>query len=94
MQVSFIVTNVQSPLIGLPDLDMVTLHAGSDPYIEQSGNSEQLIRIGSHLHVATLVLPGLHNPEVRVDQSVRTRKTSTRQSQLVTGHVEELSSQA
>eukprot|EP00971_Amphidinium_carterae_P320964 6380038-Amphidinium_carterae.2 len=37
MQVKFSVANVQSPLIGLPDMDLneMTIHTGNDPYIEQ-----------------------------------------------------------
>eukprot|EP00971_Amphidinium_carterae_P234875 4660747-Amphidinium_carterae.1 len=40
LTVSFIVANVHSSLIGLPDLDFnaVTLHTGNDPYIERSSS--------------------------------------------------------
>eukprot|EP00971_Amphidinium_carterae_P059715 1181397-Amphidinium_carterae.2 len=39
MQVCFIVDIVQSPLIGLPDLNdnKTTIHTGDNPYIEQRG---------------------------------------------------------
>eukprot|EP00971_Amphidinium_carterae_P015932 314552-Amphidinium_carterae.1 len=61
MQVKFIVANVQSPLIGLPDMDYneLVMHTGAEPTIEQYGCQEPL--------------PGLHTyEEVRIDQTVQT----------------------
>eukprot|EP00971_Amphidinium_carterae_P047539 936337-Amphidinium_carterae.1 len=39
MQICFIVANVQSPLLGLPDIDdnNVTVHTGINPHIERKG---------------------------------------------------------
>eukprot|EP00971_Amphidinium_carterae_P125385 2484049-Amphidinium_carterae.1 len=65
MQVKFIVANVQSPLLGLPDMDYneLVMHTGAEPTIEQHGYYEAAMKIGSHLHVAAMVLPGLHTYE-------------------------------
>eukprot|EP00971_Amphidinium_carterae_P169233 3352680-Amphidinium_carterae.3 len=51
MQICFIVANVQSPLLGLLDIDdnKVTVHTGDEPYIEQFVNKEQLHSLGAHL---------------------------------------------
>eukprot|EP00971_Amphidinium_carterae_P312047 6202876-Amphidinium_carterae.2 len=70
VQVCFIVANVQSPLLGLHDIDdnKVTVHTGDKPYIEKFGNNEQLHRIGAHLHVASMVLPGFHTPNEKSTQ--------------------------
>eukprot|EP00971_Amphidinium_carterae_P009682 191005-Amphidinium_carterae.1 len=38
------------------------IHTGDKPYIAQFGHNEQLLRVGSHLHVARLVLPGFTHP--------------------------------
>eukprot|EP00971_Amphidinium_carterae_P111079 2200204-Amphidinium_carterae.5 len=45
------------------DFNEIVMQTGNEPYIEQSGYNEQTMRIGSHLYVAALVLPGLHNHE-------------------------------
>eukprot|EP00971_Amphidinium_carterae_P182779 3627255-Amphidinium_carterae.1 len=95
MQVNFIVANAQSPLIGLDDMDFneVSMHTGTRQYIEQSPHKEQLLKIGSHLYVAAMVIPGLHNPnEIIWDRSIRTRYTPS--SQLIIGEVDDLSNQA
>eukprot|EP00971_Amphidinium_carterae_P218044 4328493-Amphidinium_carterae.1 len=58
-QVKFIMANVPSPLISLPadmEFNEIAMHTNNDPYIEQ------LLKIGSHLYAAAMVLPGLHNP--------------------------------
>eukprot|EP00971_Amphidinium_carterae_P262070 5198264-Amphidinium_carterae.1 len=91
MQVCFIVGNVQSPLIGLPDLndDKTTIHTGDKPYIEQSGHSEQLLHIGSHLHVVSMVLPGFHTPnEIQVDNTVNTRYSPMDATTFIVGDIE------
>eukprot|EP00971_Amphidinium_carterae_P048948 964526-Amphidinium_carterae.4 len=75
MQFCFIVANVQSPLIGFPDLNdnRTKIHTGDEPHIEQFGHIEQLLEIGSHLHVVSMVLPGFHTPnEIQVDNTVNT----------------------
>eukprot|EP00971_Amphidinium_carterae_P064393 1275356-Amphidinium_carterae.1 len=97
MQVRFIVANVPSPLIGLPDMDYneLAVHTGNEPHIEQYGCSERAVKIGSHLYLAAKVLPGLHNhEEAKVAGSIRTRYSATSQSQLIIGEVEDLSNQA
>eukprot|EP00971_Amphidinium_carterae_P012377 243549-Amphidinium_carterae.4 len=56
------------------DFNEIVMHTGNEPYIEQYGYSEQVIRNCSQLYVAAMALPGLHNhEEVRVDSSKRTR---------------------
>eukprot|EP00971_Amphidinium_carterae_P174672 3462341-Amphidinium_carterae.3 len=70
MQVRFIVANVQSALLGLPDLDEnnATVHTGKKPHLEKNGRFEQLHPHGAHLHAVAIVLPGLHKPnEVKID---------------------------
>eukprot|EP00971_Amphidinium_carterae_P042382 832920-Amphidinium_carterae.2 len=53
------------------------------------------MKIGSHLYVAAMVLPGIHNhEEVQVASSIRTRYNAASQSQLIVGEVEVLSNQA
>eukprot|EP00971_Amphidinium_carterae_P287070 5698615-Amphidinium_carterae.1 len=54
MQIRFIVANVQSGLLGLPDIDEnnVTVHTGKQPYLEKNGRFEQLHPHAAHLHVA------------------------------------------
>eukprot|EP00971_Amphidinium_carterae_P079505 1573084-Amphidinium_carterae.1 len=102
MQVCFIVANVQSPLLGLPDIDdnKATIHTGdkpycTGPYIEQFSNNEQLLQIGSHLHVATMVLPGFYTPnEIQLDNTVNTRYSSTSPTTFIVGDIEERSQQA
>eukprot|EP00971_Amphidinium_carterae_P149956 2972697-Amphidinium_carterae.1 len=56
MQVKFIIANVQSPLIGLPDMDYneLVMHTGAEPTIEQCGYQEPSMKIGSHLYVAAM----------------------------------------
>eukprot|EP00971_Amphidinium_carterae_P036685 721007-Amphidinium_carterae.2 len=91
VQVKFVVANVQSPLIGLHDIDFneIVMHTGNEPYIEQYGYNEQAMRIGSHMYVAAMVLLGLHNhEEVRVASSIRTRYPAASQSQLILGEVQ------
>eukprot|EP00971_Amphidinium_carterae_P215744 4282834-Amphidinium_carterae.1 len=81
MQVCFIVANVQSPLLGLPDIDdnKVTIHTGDKPCIKQFGNNEQLHHIGAHLHAASMVLPGFHTPdEIQLDDTVSTRSSANK----------------
>eukprot|EP00971_Amphidinium_carterae_P262921 5215967-Amphidinium_carterae.1 len=64
MQVSFIVANVQSALLGLPDLNenKVTFHTGVLPYIEKRKETigqvawEYLQSRGAHIHAASIVL--------------------------------------
>eukprot|EP00971_Amphidinium_carterae_P202911 4026712-Amphidinium_carterae.1 len=97
MQVKFIVANVQSPLIGLSDMDYneIIMHTGTEPTIEQHGYYESAMKIGSHLYVAAMVLPGLHNyEEVRIDQAVQTRYDVHDQRSLIIDEIEELSTQA
>eukprot|EP00971_Amphidinium_carterae_P350492 6491577-Amphidinium_carterae.1 len=61
-----------------------TIHIGDMPYIEQFGHSEQLLHIGSHLHVASMVLPGFHTPnEIQVDNTVNTRHSSMDSTTLI-----------
>eukprot|EP00971_Amphidinium_carterae_P282069 5599240-Amphidinium_carterae.1 len=88
--------NVQLPVIGLPGMDFndISMHTSNELYIEQYGYNEQVIRIRSHLRIAAMVLPGLHNhKEVRVASSIHTRYAATSQSQLIIGEVEDLSNQ-
>eukprot|EP00971_Amphidinium_carterae_P333899 6468896-Amphidinium_carterae.1 len=48
------------------------------------------MKIGSHLYVAAMVLPGLHTyEEVRIDQTVQTRYHVHDQSSLIIGEIEE-----
>eukprot|EP00971_Amphidinium_carterae_P013108 258434-Amphidinium_carterae.1 len=56
MQVKFVVANVQSPLIGLPDMDHneIAMHTGNEPNIEQLEYQEPAMKIGSHLYVAAM----------------------------------------
>eukprot|EP00971_Amphidinium_carterae_P056813 1123239-Amphidinium_carterae.1 len=64
MQVSFVVANVQSALLGLPDLNKnnVTFHTGGRPYIKKrkpyNGQVayELLQSRGAHIHAASIVL--------------------------------------
>eukprot|EP00971_Amphidinium_carterae_P169736 3363104-Amphidinium_carterae.1 len=81
MQVCFIVSNVQSPLIGLPDIsdNKTTIHTGAKLYIEQFGN----------------MLPGFHNPdEIQLDKTIHTRYSPTTPTALIVSDIEELSQQA
>eukprot|EP00971_Amphidinium_carterae_P083345 1649624-Amphidinium_carterae.1 len=97
MQVCVIVANVQSPLTGLPDLNdnKTPLHTGDKPYIEQFGHSEQLLHIGSRLHVASMVLPGFHTPnEIQVNNTFNTRYSPMYPTTLTVGDIEELNQQA
>eukprot|EP00971_Amphidinium_carterae_P027266 537174-Amphidinium_carterae.7 len=97
MQVCFIVANVQSPLIGLPDLNdsRTTIHTGDKPYIEQFGHCEQLLHIGSHLHVATMAVPGFHTPnEIQLGPTINMRYSPTSSTTLIVGDIFELSQQA
>eukprot|EP00971_Amphidinium_carterae_P150519 2983728-Amphidinium_carterae.1 len=56
------------------DYNELVMHTGAEPTIEQCGYQEPSIKIGSHLYVAAMVLPGLHTyEEVRIDQTVQTR---------------------
>eukprot|EP00971_Amphidinium_carterae_P075641 1494422-Amphidinium_carterae.1 len=61
MQIRFIVSNVQSALLGLPDIDEnnVTVHTGEKPYLKKNGRFECLHPHVAHLHAAAIVLPGL-----------------------------------
>eukprot|EP00971_Amphidinium_carterae_P188250 3736773-Amphidinium_carterae.2 len=97
MQVCFSVSNVQSPLIRLPDINnnsKTTIHQGVQPYIEQFGNNEQLLHIGTHLHMTCMVLPGFYNPnEIQLGQTIHTRYSRTSPTTLIVGDVEELSQQ-
>eukprot|EP00971_Amphidinium_carterae_P231072 4585707-Amphidinium_carterae.1 len=53
------------------------------------------MKIGSHLYVAAMVIPGLHSyEEVRVDRAVQTRYDVHDQTSLIIGEIEELSTQA
>eukprot|EP00971_Amphidinium_carterae_P206334 4094329-Amphidinium_carterae.2 len=92
-----ICANVQSPLLGLPDIDKnkVIVHTGDKPYIEKVGKVEQLHRLGSHLHAAAMVLPGLRKPnEIQLDKSVCTRYNPPLRSTLIVGDIEDVSQQA
>eukprot|EP00971_Amphidinium_carterae_P231083 4585980-Amphidinium_carterae.3 len=95
VQLKFIVANVPSPLIGPNGMDfkVKALHTCKSPYIEEGPQNEQLLKSGSHLYVAAMVIPGLHNPdEIIWDGSVGTRYTPS--SQLIIGEVDDLSNQA
>eukprot|EP00971_Amphidinium_carterae_P282895 5616082-Amphidinium_carterae.2 len=97
MQVCCIVSNVQSPLIGLPDINNIktTIHTGVQPYIQQFGNNEQLLLPGAHLHMACVVLPGFRNPnEIQLDKAIHTRYSPTSPTTLIVGDIVELSQQA
>eukprot|EP00971_Amphidinium_carterae_P067192 1330201-Amphidinium_carterae.1 len=68
LQVSFVVANVQSALLGLPNLikNRVTFHTGVIPYIEKysatTGHKtwEPLHSRGAHIHAAAIVLDGFY----------------------------------
>eukprot|EP00971_Amphidinium_carterae_P068284 1352227-Amphidinium_carterae.1 len=70
LQVSFVVANVQSALLGLPDLNKnkVTFHTGEFPYIEKHSETnghkawEPLHCRGAHIHAASIVLDGFYKP--------------------------------
>eukprot|EP00971_Amphidinium_carterae_P268744 5331304-Amphidinium_carterae.1 len=74
LQVSFVVANVQSALLGLPDLNKnkVTFHTGLVtgvfPYIEKHNETtghkawEPLHSRGAHIHAASIVLDGCYKP--------------------------------
>eukprot|EP00971_Amphidinium_carterae_P225529 4473083-Amphidinium_carterae.1 len=75
VQIRFIVANVQSALLGVPDIDdnNVTVDTGKQ-HIEKNGLVEQLPSFGAHLHAAAMVLPGFHKPnEIKLDNSVNSR---------------------
>eukprot|EP00971_Amphidinium_carterae_P076328 1507306-Amphidinium_carterae.1 len=77
------------------DYNELAMHTGNEPHIEQYGYSELAMKIGSHLYVAAMVLPGLHtHEEVKVASSIRTKYSATSQPQLIIGEVEDLSNQA
>eukprot|EP00971_Amphidinium_carterae_P018209 359110-Amphidinium_carterae.1 len=64
------------------------MHTGTEPTIEQHGYrdliQEPAVKIGSHLYVASMVLPGIHTyEEVRIDQ------TSADKSSQIIGEIEE-----
>eukprot|EP00971_Amphidinium_carterae_P160318 3178206-Amphidinium_carterae.2 len=73
MQICFIVANVQSALLELPDIDdnNVTVHTCNKPYIEKRGLVEQLHPLGAHLHATAMVIPGLHKPTDSTVRSIR-----------------------
>eukprot|EP00971_Amphidinium_carterae_P270675 5371314-Amphidinium_carterae.1 len=82
MQVSFIVANVQSALLGLPDLNRnrVTFHTGVFPYIEKHKETtsqlawEPLQSRGAHIHAASIVLDGFYKPDnIYLDSSFNSR---------------------
>eukprot|EP00971_Amphidinium_carterae_P165429 3279345-Amphidinium_carterae.1 len=54
--IRFIVSNVQSALLGLLDIDEnnVSVHTGKHPYLKKSGKFEQLHRHGANLHAAAI----------------------------------------
>eukprot|EP00971_Amphidinium_carterae_P096245 1904539-Amphidinium_carterae.1 len=86
VQVNFIVANVQSALIGLPDINdnMTTIHLGTN-----------LTYIGSHLHSVSMVLAGFHTPnETQVDNTANTRYSPTDATTLILGDIEELNQEA
>eukprot|EP00971_Amphidinium_carterae_P312913 6218539-Amphidinium_carterae.3 len=98
----FIVANVQSALLGLPDIDEnnVTVHTtGKHPYLEKNGEFEQLHPHGAHLHSAAMVLPGLHcrlhkHNEVKIDMAVNTRYDPNKPTTIIVGGVDDISQQA
>eukprot|EP00971_Amphidinium_carterae_P260225 5162990-Amphidinium_carterae.1 len=72
------------------DYNEIVMHTGAEPTIEQYGYQEPSVKIGSHLHVAAMVLPGLHRyEEVRIGQTVRTRYDVHDESALIIGEIEE-----
>eukprot|EP00971_Amphidinium_carterae_P009211 181562-Amphidinium_carterae.1 len=72
------------------DFNEIVMHTGAEPTIEQYGYQESSMKIGSHLYIAALVLPGLHSyEEVRIDQTVQTRYDVHDQSALIIGDIEE-----
>eukprot|EP00971_Amphidinium_carterae_P041180 808624-Amphidinium_carterae.1 len=76
MQIRCIVANLQSALLGLPDIDdnNVAVHTGKKPHIEKNGLVGQLHSLGAHLHAAAMVLPGFHKPnEIKPDNSINSR---------------------
>eukprot|EP00971_Amphidinium_carterae_P051593 1015544-Amphidinium_carterae.3 len=94
MQICFIAANVQSPLLGLPDIDdnKVTVHTGDKPYIEKFGKTEQLQSLGAHLHTAAIALPGFHKPnEIHLDKTVCKRHNPSLPTTLIVGDIEEVS---
>eukprot|EP00971_Amphidinium_carterae_P286555 5689068-Amphidinium_carterae.1 len=96
MQICFIVANVQSPLLGLPDIDdnNVTVHTGNNPYIKEKGLVEQLHPFRAHLHAAAMVLPGLHQPnEIKLDSLINLRYNPSLPTTLIFGDIEEVSQQ-
>eukprot|EP00971_Amphidinium_carterae_P151915 3010782-Amphidinium_carterae.3 len=104
MQIHFIVANhaanVQSALLRLPDIDElnVKVHTGKKPYLEKNGRFEQLHNLhphGAHLHVAAMVLPGLHKPtEVKIDMAVNTRYDPNKPTTIIVAEVDDISQQA
>eukprot|EP00971_Amphidinium_carterae_P312646 6214004-Amphidinium_carterae.5 len=48
----------------------------NDIYIEQFGNNEQLLSIGAHLHIASMVLPGFHSESTHARRYNWTRRSS------------------
>eukprot|EP00971_Amphidinium_carterae_P238096 4726777-Amphidinium_carterae.1 len=66
------------------DYNEIAMHTCTEPNIEQLGYQEPAMKIGSHLYVAAMVLPGLHTyEEVRIDQAVQTRYDVHDQSSLI-----------
>eukprot|EP00971_Amphidinium_carterae_P275855 5473703-Amphidinium_carterae.2 len=96
MQVCFIVANVQSALLGLPDLDKnkVTVYTGDKPYLDKFGKSEQLHYLGARLHAAAIVLPRFYKPnEIKLGNTINTRYNPSLPTPLI-GDIEEVSQQA
>eukprot|EP00971_Amphidinium_carterae_P204355 4055131-Amphidinium_carterae.1 len=90
MQIRFIVANVQSALLGLPDMgeNNVSVHTGKHSYLEKNGKFEQLHRHGALLHAAAIILPNLHKPTSRSTlQSTRGMTPTSRQQSMLSSLV-------
>eukprot|EP00971_Amphidinium_carterae_P301720 5994116-Amphidinium_carterae.2 len=103
LQVSFVVANVHSALLGLPDLNKnnVTFHTGVIPYIEKysatTGHKtwEPLRSRGAHIHAAAIVLDGFYKPHnIYLDSDFNSRYNPSLPTTVLVGEVEEVSQQA
>eukprot|EP00971_Amphidinium_carterae_P332816 6467163-Amphidinium_carterae.1 len=103
LQISFVVDNVQSASLGLPDLNKnkVTFHTGVTPYIEKvsaiSGHKtwEQLHSRGAHIHAAAIVLPGFYKPQnIHLDICFKSRYNPSLPTTVLVGDIEDISQQA
>eukprot|EP00971_Amphidinium_carterae_P015528 306479-Amphidinium_carterae.1 len=95
LQVSFVVANVQSAYLGLPNLNKnkVTFHTGAFPYIEKHSETtgfkawEPLQSRGAHIHAASIVLDGSHN--IYLDSGFKSRYNPSLPTTVLIGEVDE-----